>query len=112
MADSMLEEAEQNPDFVLGEHAIQNLLGEMIEGGADTTTAQLLTFIVAMANYPRVQEKAQGLIDEKIGSDRSPNWKDFDALPYINAIVKEGLRWRPVTSVGFAHKNREGKISS
>jgi cytochrome P450 len=112
MADSMLEEAEQNPDFVLGEHAIQNLLGEMIEGGADTTTAQLLTFIVAMANYPRVQEKAQGLIDEKIGSDRSPNWKDFNALPYINAIVKEGLRWRPVTSVGFAHKNREGKISS
>jgi len=107
MADSLIEEAEQKPDFVLGEHAIQNLLGEMIEGGADTTTAQLLTFMLAMATYPRVQEKAQALIDEKIGSDRSPTWKDFDDLPYINAIVKEGLRWRPVTSVGFAHKVRE-----
>jgi len=107
MADSILQEVEKNPNFVLGEHAIQNLLGEMIEGGADTTTAQLLTFIMAMAIYPRVQEKAQALIDEKIGTDRSPTWEDFHDLPYVNAIVKEGLRWRPVTSVGFAHKLRE-----
>ncbi|KAK5245353.1 hypothetical protein LTR20_006727 [Exophiala xenobiotica] len=107
MADSILDEVEKNPNYVLGEHAIQNLLGEMIEGGADTTTAQLLTFIVAMATYPRVQAKAQTLIDAHIGSDRSPTWKDFDILPYVNAIVKEGLRWRPVTSVGFAHKVRE-----
>ncbi|KAI9835777.1 MAG: hypothetical protein M1819_001956 [Sarea resinae] len=107
MADKLLDEAEANPDFILGDHAIQNLLGEMIEGGADTTTAQLRTFVLAMASYPRVQEKAQALIDEKIGSGRSPTWKDFADLPYINAIVKEGLRWRPVTSVGFAHKVRE-----
>ena len=111
MADEILDEVENNPDFILGEHAIQNLLGEMIEGGADTTTAQLRTFILAMATHSRTQEKAQALIDEKIGSDRSPTWKDFDDLPYINTIVKEGLRWRPVTSVGFAHKNRDGKSS-
>ncbi|TVY93076.1 Cytochrome P450 monooxygenase [Lachnellula willkommii] len=107
MADSILDEVEKNPDYILGEHSIQNLLGEMIEGGADTTTAQLSTFLVAMVTYPRVMEKAQAMIDEKIGSERSPTWKDFDSLPYINAIVKEGLRWRPVTSVGFAHKIRE-----
>ena len=110
MADSLLDEVERNPDYILGEHSIQNLLGEMIEGGADTTTAQLLTFLVAMVTYPRVMEKAQASIDEKIGPGRSPTWKDFDSLPYINAIVKEGLRWRPVTSVGFAHKIREGKL--
>ncbi|KAK9378457.1 putative cytochrome P450 oxidoreductase [Kockiozyma suomiensis] len=107
MADSVLEEAAKTPNYILGEHAIQNLLGETVEGGADTTTAQLLTFVLAMATYPRVQEKAQALIDEKIGSGRSPQWQDFDDLPYINAIVKEGLRWRPVTSVGFAHRVRQ-----
>ncbi|KAF2807406.1 putative cytochrome P450 oxidoreductase [Mytilinidion resinicola] len=107
MADSLLVEVEKNPNYILSEHSIQNLLGEMIEGGADTTTAQLSTFLVAMACYPRVQAKAQALIDEKIGSGRSPTWKDFDSLSYINAMVKEGLRWRPVTSVGFPHKVRE-----
>lgn len=25
-----------------------------------------------------------------------PVWEDFKALPYINCIMKEGLRWRPL----------------
>jgi cytochrome P450 len=27
---------------------------------------------------------------------RSPTWSDFNDIPYVNAIVKEGMRWRPV----------------
>lgn len=27
---------------------------------------------------------------------RMPVWDDFNDLPYINCIVKEGLRWHPV----------------
>jgi cytochrome P450 len=107
VADKILDDYEAKGDQLLSEHKLQNLLGEMVEGGSDTTSAQLLTFIMAMATYPRVQEKAHKLMDEVIGSSRSPIWADFDKLNYVNAMVKEGMRWRPVSSVALPHRARE-----
>jgi cytochrome P450 len=106
VADKILDEYDAKGQ-VLSEHKLQNLLGEMVEGGSDTTSSQLLTFVMAMCCYPRVQAKAQALIDEVIGTNRSPQWKDFDKLQYVNAMVKEGMRWRPVSSVGLPHRARE-----
>jgi cytochrome P450 len=71
-------------------------MGEMIEGGADTTAAQLQTLVLAFCLYPEVQKKAQKEIDAVCGTDRAPLWSDFNKLPYLNCIVKEGMRWRPV----------------
>ncbi|KAK4150414.1 putative cytochrome P450 oxidoreductase [Chaetomidium leptoderma] len=88
-------------------HALNNLLGEMIEGGADTTSSQLLTLILAFALYPHVQEKARKEIDAVCGTERSPAWADFAQLPYINCIVKEGMRWRPVAPTAIPHRVRQ-----
>jgi len=41
-------------------------------------------------------QKAHAEIDQVVGRDRLPNFADFDNLPYIRAIVKEVLRWKPV----------------
>jgi cytochrome P450 len=48
-----------------------------------------------MAMYPDVQKKAQAEIDAVIGHDRLPDLDDIDSLPFINALVKETLRWQP-----------------
>ena len=32
--------------------------------------------------------------------DRLPNFSDRGALPYSNAIIKEAMRWQPVTPLG------------
>ncbi|TVY56444.1 Cytochrome P450 monooxygenase patI [Lachnellula cervina] len=88
------------------EHSFNNLMGEVVEGGADTTSAQLLTLILAFATNPRVQERARQEIDACCGSDRSPTWSDFAALPYINCIIKEGMRWRPVAVTALPHRAR------
>jgi cytochrome P450 len=80
----------------ISQHAFTNLLGETVEGGADTTAAQLLTLILAFALFPEVQERARRELDATCGPDRSPRWDDFNSLPYINCIIKEGMRWRPV----------------
>ena len=53
-----------------------------------------------MAMYPDVQKKAQAEIDAVIGRDRLPDLNDMDSLPFINAIVKETLRWQPVVPMG------------
>ena len=60
-----------------------------------TLASQVLTIIMALAKHPEVQRKAQEEIDRVCGHDRAPTFNGFDKLPYINCIIKEGLRWRP-----------------
>lgn len=94
IADTLLDEYEKK-GFPMTQHAVNNLLGELVQGGADTTASQLLTLILAFAKNPDVQKKAQKQLDDVCGIHRTPMWTDFGALPYINCIVKEGMRWRP-----------------
>lgn len=71
-------------------------IADFVAGGADTTASQVQTLCLAFAKWPEVQKRAREQIDAVCGTDRSPVWQDFAALPYINQIVKEGMRWRPV----------------
>jgi cytochrome P450 len=93
------------------QHGFNNLVGELVEGAADTTAAQLLTLVMAFAKNPRVQKRAQEEISKVCGVERSPLWSDFNEFPYVNAIVKEGMRWRPVAVTGSPHRVRQGKVS-
>jgi cytochrome P450 len=55
---------------------------------------------LAMALYPEVQKKAQAEIDSVIGPNRLPNFDDRPSLPYINAVVKETMRWHVPAPLG------------
>ena len=55
---------------------------------------------LAMALYPEVQKKAQAEIDTVVGQNRLPDFEDRPSLPYINAVVKESLRWHLVVPLG------------
>lgn len=59
------------------------------------------TFILAMTQYPEVQRKAQAEIDRVVGNSRLPDYSDQDELPYVDAVLKEVLRWHPVTPLGM-----------
>lgn len=56
-----------------------------------------------MTLFPEVRRKAQEELDQVIGTDRLPNISDRDRLPYVNAVVKEALRWHQVAPLGVAH---------
>ncbi len=53
-----------------------------------------------MTLYPEVQRKAQTEIDRVVGNSRLPDFSDQDALPYVQAVLKEVLRWHPVAPLG------------
>ena len=93
--DHLLEEYNKK-GWPMSQHAFNNLVGEVVEGAADTTAAQILTLILAFAKYPDVQKRAREEIDRVCPSTRAPKFTDFKDIPYINQIVKEGMRWRPV----------------
>ena len=77
---------------------VGNLTGNLVGGGVDTTSSSMITMILAMCCFPRVQQKAYDEIERVVGSDRLPNYDD--ELPYIDVLVNEVLRWRTVTVLG------------
>ncbi|KAG7095113.1 hypothetical protein E1B28_005898 [Marasmius oreades] len=56
-----------------------------------------------MVLHPEVQSKARAELDSVVGHARLPDFVDRDSLPYIDAIVKEALRWNPVAPLGLPH---------
>lgn len=54
---------------------------------------------MAMTLYPEVQRKGQSELDAVL-KGRLPEFNDRSSLPYINAIIKETLRWQPVVPLG------------
>ena len=71
--------------------------------GSEATTATLTWWALAMVAFPEVQRCAQAELDAVVGRDRFPTFSDVPHLPYIHAIVKETLRWRPVAPLGIPH---------
>ena len=86
--------------------------GVLMEGGSDTSSSLIIAIVQALIHFPEVQEKAFREIDTVVGRDRTPCWEDMDRLPYINMIVKEGHRWRPILPLCFPHALGEGKSIS
>ena len=64
------------------------------------TAAAIKSFFLAATLHPEVVRLAQQELDEVLGGERLPDFSDKPRLPYVSAIVKEVLRWRPPTPVG------------
>jgi len=62
---------------------------------------------LAMLAYPETQARAQAELDAVVGRSRPPTFADCSSLPYISAIVKEVLRWRPTGPMGLPHQVTE-----
>lgn len=53
-----------------------------------------------MMHYPEVQDRAQKEIDACVGTRRFPDFDDRSSLPYVDAVLRETLRWHPVFPLG------------
>ena len=61
----------------------------------------------AMVTHPEVQRRAHAELDTVVGRSRTPTFSDVPNLPYIQAIVKEVLRWRPALGLSLPHSTTE-----
>ena len=54
-----------------------------------------------MVLNPEIQKEAQQAIDAAISlSDGLPDFSLFGKIPFVEAMVREVFRWRPVTPIG------------
>ena len=75
--------------------------------GTDTTAITLNQLMLQLALHPEVVQKAHKELDRVIGNKRTPTWDDEHQLPYIRSIIKEIMRYRPITKSGMLHMNTE-----
>ncbi|KAM5539417.1 hypothetical protein V8D89_006869 [Ganoderma adspersum] len=90
------------------EEVAQNVCAAIYSGESpsiigEQTFSVLCSFFMAMALHPDEQKKAQAELDAVVGPSRLPNLNDMDKLPYVNAVIKETLRWHVPTPLGLPH---------
>ncbi|KAH8116638.1 cytochrome P450 [Phellopilus nigrolimitatus] len=102
----LLEKAESHYD----ESCIKWSAAGVYGGGADTTSSALYTFFLVMTLYPEVQRQAQAEIDHVVGSQRLPTFADREKMPYIEAVLKESLRWNLVAPMALPHSALEERV--
>ncbi|KAI0754765.1 cytochrome P450 [Daedaleopsis nitida] len=95
----------QGDDARRKEDTIKSVLAVTYAGGIDTSIASLCAFYLAMSLYPEVQRKGQAELNAIVGSSRLPTFADRKRLPYVNAIVKEVMRWHTAAPLGVPHVN-------
>ncbi|THU87411.1 cytochrome P450 [Dendrothele bispora CBS 962.96] len=79
------------------------LAATLYVAGYETSTATFGWLIFCMLLFPEVQDKAQEELDRIVGRSRLPTFADAKHLPYIRAIIREVLRWRPATPISLPH---------
>ena len=86
--------------YQLEDREISAISGNLFGAGSDTSASTLCTFVLACVAFPSAVQRAQEELDRVVGPHRSPTFEDQINLPYINAFVKEVLRWRSVAIIG------------
>jgi len=93
------------------EEILKQVSFTMYLGGSDTTASTLSAFFLAMTMYPEILKKAQSEVEVVVGNERLPTMEDREALPYVNAICTELLRWNAVAPVAM-HVSTQDEIYS
>lgn len=66
--------------------------------GHDTTTAGISWALYLLGNHPEIQEKAVKELETifQDDPDRLPTFADLNEMKYLERVIKETLRIRPV----------------
>jgi cytochrome P450 len=96
----LLLELREKEHIPLSDRDFSYIPASLFGAGSDTTASTLCTAFLALVTHPDTLRAAQKELDAVIGSSRTPTFEDEVRLPYIRALVKEVLRWRPVAVLG------------
>ncbi|GKT52085.1 fumitremorgin C synthase [Colletotrichum spaethianum] len=72
-------------------------LATSVQGGMETAPRQMLWMLVAAHENPDFVTRAHAILDKFVGRKRLPRFTDRSKLSYIDAVMSEVMRWRPVT---------------
>ncbi|KAF3385399.1 hypothetical protein F1880_002269 [Penicillium rolfsii] len=94
---------EMKESDLVTDHELVFIFGSLYLAGVDIVNNILQLFVMSWLLNPKAVQIAQEELDRVVGHDRLPTFDDIPNLPYIDAFVKEVIRWRPLAGVGTPH---------
>nr|XP_043626819.1 cytochrome P450 89A2-like [Erigeron canadensis] len=115
------EEAYNGNDGKLTYKEMVTMCSEFLNGGTDTTSTSLQWIMANLIKHPHIQSKLYNEIIEVVGQPHPPpshgaeplviNEEDLKKMPYLKAVVLEGLRRHPPSHFVLPHKvTKEVKV--
>ncbi|CAN7097637.1 unnamed protein product [Brassica rapa subsp. narinosa] len=96
MVDVLLEVcADDNAEFKISRNQIKALFVELLLGGTDTSAQTTQWIMAELINHPEILKTLREEIESVVGKTRLVQETDLSNLPYLQAVVKEGLRLHP-----------------
>ncbi|KFK28202.1 hypothetical protein AALP_AA8G485600 [Arabis alpina] len=86
---------DENAEYRITRHHIKSLFVDLILGGTDTSAQAMEWTMAEIVNNSNVFDRLRGEIDSVVGKSRLIQETDLPNLPYLQAVVKEGLRLHP-----------------
>ncbi|KAL2337765.1 hypothetical protein Fmac_012211 [Flemingia macrophylla] len=94
MLDILLEISERNNDKIHKKH-IKHFFLDLLVAGTDTTAYGLERIMSELMHNPETMSKVKQELAEIIGVGKYVEESDIARLPYLRAVIKEGLRMHP-----------------
>ncbi|KAM0250036.1 hypothetical protein ACHAQJ_008767 [Trichoderma viride] len=110
MLDQQRGQANQGQTPEISEEDIKGAGAAVFAAGQDTTWSTLVVFILNMVLHPKVQIKAQQILNKVVGQDRLPTFDNRPNLQYIDFIVQKTLRWCPISPMGVPHRSLKDDV--
>jgi cytochrome P450 len=86
---------DENAEYNITRNHIKSFFVEIFIGATDTSVQTTQWTMAEILNHPNVLERLRKDIDSVVGKTRLIHETDLPNLPYLQAVVKEGLRLHP-----------------
>ncbi|XP_047049438.1 cytochrome P450 81Q32-like [Lolium rigidum] len=104
--DVLLEHQQTDPEYYT-DTVVRGILLVLLTAGTDTSALTTEWAMAQLLTHPEAMRKARAEIDAIVGTGRLVEESDITNLPYLQCVVKETLRLRPVGPVIPAHEAME-----
>ncbi|KAG7631918.1 Cytochrome P450 superfamily [Arabidopsis suecica] len=98
---------DKNAEYKISRNHIKSFFADLLFASTDTFVQTTQWTVAEIINNPNVLERLRGEIDSVVGKARLIQETDLPNLPYLQAVVKEGLRLHPPGPL-FARFSQEG----
>jgi cytochrome P450 len=91
-------------------HDLKWTANSMYSASLDTTATAVSALLLALLDNPGALARAQAELDAVVGPARLPAFVDRAALPYLDALLSEGLRHGVPVPLGLPHRLAEDDV--